>query len=44
MKPCATLGVTVLLATVVSGQAQQWPREGIAIFGDHDVTGIGLPS
>jgi zinc protease len=27
MKPCATLGVTVLLATVVSGQAQQWPRE-----------------
>src|SRR5262245_31912110 len=27
MKPCAILGVTVLLATVVSGQAGQWPRE-----------------
>jgi zinc protease len=27
MKPCAILGVTVLMATVVSGQATQWPRE-----------------
>jgi zinc protease len=27
MKPCAVLGVTVLLGSLVSGQAAQWPRE-----------------
>ncbi len=27
MKPCAVLGVTVLLGSLVSGQTAQWPRE-----------------